>query len=183
MKKRVMRQGVICMMALAGLIVSGCSVAGLFVKDYDFAAKESWEIKTPQPHILEAIADTGRSMDFDIDYAAPGGPLPLVAGNDGRFRAVLFSRNHLTGLKATFLGLRSTSGLTLYAWQGGAYMEVYAMVDGNLGSGTQKAATKLMSDFRKKLSEKVGEIVVIEGAAAGGPPTAAVRPVAMVAER
>ncbi len=194
MKKKVMRHGVIGLIALAGLIVSGCSVAGLFVKDHDFAAKESWQIKTPQPRILEAIAETGRSMDLDIEYAGPAGPQPgaerapagtppLANANDSRFKAVLFSRNHLTGLKAAFLGLRSTSGLTLYAWQGGAYMEVYATVEGNLGAGTQKAATKLMSAFRKKLSEKVGEIVVIEEAAAGSPPIAAVRPVAMAAGR
>jgi hypothetical protein len=177
MKKGVMRHGVIGMMALAGLIVSGCSIGGLFLKDHDFAAKESWEVKAPPADLFEAIADTGRSMGFDISYWEMRNPPPgleywesvsppPVDKNDGRFRSIILSHDHLNGLKATFLGYRNASGLTFYAWQGGAYMEVYAMVDGDLGSGTQKAAMKLLSNFRKKLSEKVGEIAVVRVASA-----------------
>ena len=93
-------------------------------------------------------------MDFDVEYAETGNSAPglvpvrtarppLAGVSDSRFKAVVLSRNELTGLKAAFVGSRSASGLTFYAWQDGRYIEVYAMVEGNLGSGKQKAAMDL----------------------------------------
>ncbi len=173
MKRNAMLRSFIAMLALAALTASGCSVFGLFSKDHDYTVKESWEIKAPAPGLVDAIAETAKSMDFDVENAETGNPAPgLVPGqtarpplagvSDSRFKAVVLSRNELTGFKAAFVGSRSASGLTFYAWQDGRYIEVYAMVEGNLGSGKQKAAMDLLSDFRKKLSEKVGEIVVIK---------------------
>ncbi len=143
------------------------------MKDHDYTVNESWEIKAPAHDIVNAIAETAKSMDFDVEYTETGSPAPglvpgqterppLAGAGDSRFRAVVLSRNELTGFKAAFVGSRSVSGLTFYAWQDGRYIEVYAMVEGNLGSGKQKAATDLLSDFRKKLSDKVGEIAVIK---------------------
>ena len=62
------------------------------------------------------------------------------------------------------IGKASLSGLTFYAWQGGKYLEVYVMVAGNFGSGKQKAATKMLKDFRTNLSKRIGEIIVIHEA-------------------
>jgi hypothetical protein len=86
---------------------------------------------------------------------------PPVDENDTRSRSIMLSDDELGGLKAVLIGKQSVSGLTFYAWQGGKYMEVYVMVAGNFGSGTQKAATKLLSDFKTKLSKRVGQIIVI----------------------
>jgi len=166
------RHGIMGIMVLAVLTVSGCTVAGLFLKDHDYEAKESWELRTPPPNLFEAVADTGRSMGFDVDYwemrNPPGGleywetkSPPPVDKNDVRFRSIILSDNGLGGFKAALLGMRKVRGLTFYAWQGGGYMEVYVSVEGNLGSGTQKAARKVLSDFRTKLSERIGEISVI----------------------
>ena len=176
--------GVIGMMAIAVLTASGCSIGGLFLKDPNSVAQENWSIEAAPPNLFEALADTGRSMGFDINYWEMRNPPqgqeywrtvspPPVDANDARFRSIILSHDHLNGLEATFLGLRNVSGMTFYVWQGGKYIEVYVMADGDLGSGTPDHVMKLLSDFRKKLSEKVGAIAVIQGPPAGGPVTSA----------
>ena len=173
MKTKGMQTRVIGIMVFTALIVSGCSVVGLFLKDHDYVTKESWEIRTPPTDLFEAVADTGRSMGFDTEYGEVRNPPPgleywetksppPVDKHDVRFRSMILSRDHLNGLKAAVVGSRNVSSLTLYAWRGGEYMEVYVMVDGNVGSGTQEAAMKLLSDFRANLSKRIGEIAVIK---------------------
>ena len=183
MKKHSILPGVVIMMILSGLTVSGCSVGGLFLKDHDSFARESWAIRNPSPDILEAIADTGGSMGFDVAYGEmtnppPGleyretpSPPPLDKG-DWRFRSIILSRDQLNGFKAAFMGWRNVSGLTFYVWRGGEYMDVYVMVDGDLGTGTQEAAMKLLSDFRTRLSKRIGEVRVLPEAPSASPPAA-----------
>jgi hypothetical protein len=157
-------------MVFVALIASGCAL--IFFKDHTYAAKERWEIRTPPPHLFEAIAETGRSMGFAIDYWEMRNPPvgqeywetkspPPVDANDLRSRSILLSDNELGGLKAVLLGKHHVSGLTFYAWHGGNYMEVYVTVAGNLGSGEQKAAMNWLEDFRTNLSRKIGEIIVL----------------------
>ena len=93
---------------------------------------------------------------------------PPVDKNDLRSRSIILSDNELGGLEAVLRGKHRVSGLTFYAWQGDSYIEVYVMVAGNFGSGKEKAATKLLSDFRTDLSKRIGEIIVLQEA-----PTAA----------
>jgi len=76
------------------------------------------------------------------------------------------------GFKAVLIGKYNVAGLTLYAWQGGKYMEVYVMVAGNFGSGTQKTATKMLSDFRTELSKRVGEVILLQEVHPAGTPGA-----------
>jgi hypothetical protein len=76
------------------------------------------------------------------------------------------------GLKAVLIGKHNVSDLTFYAWQGGKYMEVYVMVAGNFWSGTEKAATKMLSDFRTNLSKRVGEIILLHEARPADTPAA-----------
>jgi hypothetical protein len=168
-------------MVLIALTVSGCAVVGLFFKDQTYGGKESWEIRTPSPHLLDAIAETGRSMGLNIDYWEVRNPPPgkeywetklppPVDKNDARSRSIMLSDNGLGSLRAIFIGKASLSGLTFYAWQGGKYLEVYVMVAGNFGSGKQKAATKMLKDFRTNLSKRIGEITVIQEALAAATP-------------
>jgi len=97
---------------------------------------------------------------------------PPVDKNDLRSRSIILSDNELGGLKAVLIGKHNVSGLTFYAYQGGRYMEVYVMVAGNFGSGKQKTATKLLSDFRTNLSKRIGEITVIQEALPPATPAA-----------
>jgi hypothetical protein len=172
MKRDWIQHSVIGIMVIVALTVSGCAAVGLFFNDHTYAAKESWEIKAPPSHLLDAIAETGRSMGLGVDYAEVKNPPPgleywetksppPVDENDIRSRSIILSNDRLNGLKAVLIGKQSFSGLTFYARQGGKYMEVYVMVAGNFGSGRQKAATKLLSDFRTNLSKRIGEAIVI----------------------
>jgi hypothetical protein len=165
-----MQRSITGIMVIAALTASGCAVIGLCWKDQTYAAKESWEIRTPPPHLLDAIAETGRSMGLDIDYSEVKNPPPgleywetksppPVDENDTRSGSIMLSDNS-GGLKAVLIGKYNVLDLTFYARQG-KQMEVYVMVAGNFWSGTQKAATKMLSDFRTNLSKRVGEIILI----------------------
>jgi hypothetical protein len=182
MKRNWMQHSIIGIMVIAALTASGCAVVGLFSKDHTYGAKESWEIKTPPPHLLDAIAETGRSMGLEIDYWETKNPPPgleywetksppPVDKNDLRSRSIMLSDNG-GGLKAVLIGKHNVSDLTFYAWQGGKYMEVYVMVAGNFWSGTEKAATKMLSDFRTNLSKRVGEIILLHEARPADTPAA-----------
>lgn len=167
-------------MVLTAAVLSGCAL--IFFKDHTYAAKERWEIRTPPPRLFSAIAETGRSMGFAVDYWEMKNPPtgqeywetkspPPVDEHDFRSRSILLSDNELGGLGAVFLGKHYVSGLTCYAWQGGRYMEVYVTVAGNMGSGDEKAAMNLIEDFRTKLSKKIGEVSILpENPAAVTPP-------------
>ena len=67
MKRNWIRLSVVGVTVIAALAVSGCAAVGLFFNDHTYAVKESWEVRTPPPHLLDAIADTGRSMGLDTD--------------------------------------------------------------------------------------------------------------------
>jgi hypothetical protein len=175
MKRNWIQHSVIGIMFFIVLTVSGCAVVGLFFKDQTYGGKESWEIRTPPPDLLDAIAETGRSMGLNVDYWEVKNPPPgkeywetksppPTDKNDARSRSIMLSDNELGSLRAILIGKASLSGLTFYAWQGGKHLEVYVMVAGNFGSGKQKAATKMLSDFRTNLSKRIGEIIVIHEA-------------------
>jgi len=60
MKRNWIEHSVIGIIILITLTVSGCAVVGLFFKDQTYGGKESWEIRNPSPHVLDAVAETGR---------------------------------------------------------------------------------------------------------------------------
>ena len=74
MKRNAMLRSFIAMLALAALTASGCSVFGLFSKDHDYTVKESWEIKAPAPGLVDAIAETAKSMRFRCRVRGDGQP-------------------------------------------------------------------------------------------------------------
>jgi hypothetical protein len=181
MNRNWIERSVIGIMAFTALTVSGCAVVGLFWKDGTYAAQESWEIKAPSPDLLDAIAETGRSMGLEIDYGEVRNPPPgleygemksppPVNENDTRSAAIMLSDNG-GGLKAVLIGKYNVLDVTFYARQG-KYMEVYVMVAGNFGAGKEKVATKMLSDFRTNLSKRIGEIIVTQGAHPAGTPAA-----------
>jgi len=181
MKRNRILPSVIGIVIFIGLTASGCAVVGLFWKDHTYAAKESWEISTPPPDLLDAIAETGRSMGLEIDYWEVKNPSPgleywemksppPVDENDLRSAAILLSDNG-GGLKAVLIGKYNVLDITFYARQG-KYMEVYVMVAGNFGAGKEKVATKMLSDFRTNLSKRIGEIIVTPEARPAEAPSA-----------
>ena len=158
MKKNWTRYAVMGIIFSAALTVSGCAAVGLFFNDHTYGGRERWEIGCPPGDIVNVIAETGKSMGLEVVYSEVKTP----PSDDIRATWIMLSADEMAGLGGIFIGKSRVSGLSFEAREGGKKLEVSVFTAGKFGSGTKKAAMKLLKDFRTNLSRRTGEITVIQ---------------------
>ncbi len=128
------------------LMSFGCGEVGILAggRDQTFSGRETLELKTPRTDILDVVAEVGKSMGYD------------VSSLDKKANTISLSSGSSL-LTTMLIGKVNQATLTVFSKDNGANLDVHIMVMGNFGAGGQAEATKIMDDFRTKLSIKIGQ--------------------------
>ena len=124
------------------LIVTGCAGLSMFSKIKTFHGTDAMVLDPPRADILDVIKAVGTSMNYEVSA------LDQNAGH-----ITLSHQSSVLG--GVGIGKVSRKSLTLITQDDGKKLNITVQVTGNFGTGGQDVATKLMTDFKIKLAERL----------------------------
>lgn len=123
------------------MLLTGCAETGaLDSPPKIFRGTEVLDLPVKRADILDVIADVGKSLGYSVSQ------LDRAAGIIGLSSDSSLLTRLLTGTMNT---------LTLQTKEDGRRLAVNVMVSGFFGTGDQDAATRLVTDFKRKLIERL----------------------------
>lgn len=141
MKQNTRSQLALGLLSIA-LLVTGCAQVGYFSKMKTFQGTDSMVLDAPRADILDVIKAVGKSMNYDVSTLDPNaGHITLSYGSGV--------------VEILGIGKMNHSNLQITTQDGGKKLNIAVYVSGNFGTGGQDAATKLMTDFKIKLAERL----------------------------
>ena len=128
------------------MAIPGCGMVGMMAGGGtdNFMGEDSFTVQPPREDILDVVAQVGKSLGYK------------VSGLNKEMGTIsLTSRTSMaTGM---LIGKQSNATLTVASKENGKKLGISIFLMGNFGTGGQEHAEKLMSEFKAKLSETLGQ--------------------------
>jgi len=121
----------------------GCGL-GLMVSPMESAMiSDSVSLENPKPNILDIVADVGKSLGYDVTMRM-NAPFPMIGLG-----------TNSSPLAGAIIGKATDIGIQVTVQNSGKTLNIVTTATGNLGTGGEEVATKVTSEFKEKLLEKL----------------------------